>query len=266
MDRLNMQYKVSKYITNPPFALQISKDDKWEEAWIIDISKSQPTENELEEYLKKNETENIAIEILFKDEADQVYILGLFFNNHLLTKTTKEFLLTVLTEAYEFQDYLTLLSNLDQKLIGHKYLLESEPDIIRIGIVNHWFSVGPVMVWQQGLEKEISEGLLNERLNIKPEVVKTDLNYQGMSFIFDLEEKEICHIMKAPCSKYEDGFWKLDNKLILHYLKDWQGFKIIRENWADEFEKMANLGEDKLLIDDDLDLVKDFQKLRMNKN
>ena len=47
-----------------------------------------------------------------------------------------------------------------------------------------------------------------------------------MSFIFNIEGKQpgLCHWIKSPCSKRDNGVWKLDRQLILDYLHSWQGF------------------------------------------
>lgn len=49
---------------------------------------------------------------------------------------------------------------MDSVLIGKPYLFQDEPDLIRIGIINHWFSVGPILLWQKGWKKEINKCLL----------------------------------------------------------------------------------------------------------
>ncbi len=222
-----MRDKIAKNITKPLYLLQIAKDDVWEETWNIDLTESKPTDQRIDEYLNKREFKNVAIELCFKESKEKVYILGLVFNEGLLAKTPKEFLQIIVNEAFVYKDFNSLIANLDQKLIGKKYLLEETPDLIRIGIINHWFSVGPCLIWQKGEKKEISRQLLEEKLKTKPEVIKTNLNYQGLSFIFNSKNDSpgFRHWIKSPCSKYENGFWQLDQDIILHYLRDWQDFK-----------------------------------------
>ena len=117
--------------------------------------------------------------------------------------------------------------HLDTTLVGKQYLFKGEPDLIRIGIVDYWFSVGPILLWQKGWKKEIDNIILQERLSVKPEVVKTSLNYQGMSFIFNLNNSSpgMRYWIKSPCSKKVGDEWILDNDKIIHYLKDWENFK-----------------------------------------
>lgn len=209
-----------------PYLLQIAKDDVWEKTWDIDLSRPLPSDNDIEKYINASKYKTLAIEILFK-KSKESFILGLSFNTGLLTGTLLDFLRTVVEETSHYADFISFVSRLDHKLVGKKYLLEGTPDLIRIGIVNHWFSVGPILLWQKGENKELSQGRLYEKYHFKPEVVKTSLNYQGMSFIYNIKNKSpgLCHWMKSPCSTYNKGVWQLDNMLILRYLQDWQGFK-----------------------------------------
>ena len=141
-------------------------------------------------------------------------------------KGPKEFLKIFMTLVVNYQNFDTFVRNLNLEIVGHQFLLTGTPDLIRIGIVNHWFSVGPVLLWQRDLPKEMSLQKLEERLRTKPEVIETNLNYQGMSFIFNLKDKGSgpCHWMKSPCSKNENKVWRIDRQMILKYLHDWQGF------------------------------------------
>lgn len=225
-----MVQKIAKYISRKPFLIQITKDNIWEEheIWNIKPFDVLPDENAIISYLNKKAFKNVGIEALFKDDKDRVYILGLVYNCHLITKTPLDFLKIFISETARFVDYATFISNLDSKIIGQQFFLQGEPDLIRVGIVNHWFSIGPCDVWTKGEIKEMSHDLLEKKLSLKPEVVKTNLNYQGMAFLFNLKENEpgLRHWMKSPCSNYENGFWKLDEQLIFKYLHDWQDFKI----------------------------------------
>jgi hypothetical protein len=223
-----MVQKIAKYISQKPFLIQIAKDNVWEKTWNIKPFESLPDEGAIISYLNESVYKNVAIEALFKDDRDKVYILGLVHNHHLKAKTPQDFIKIFISETAQFVDFVNFIGNLDSKIIGQQFLLQGEPDLIRIGIVNHWFSVGPCDVWVNGEPKEISHDLLGKKLSLKPEVTKTNLNYQGMAFLFNFQEKEpgLRHWMKSPCSNYANEFWKLDEQMIFKYLEDWQDFKI----------------------------------------
>lgn len=218
---------VAKFIKSKPYLLQIAKDEVWEKTWNINLSKTIPTKEEIKKYLRKNKYKNIAIEALFKND-DGIYILGLIFNKHLLTKHAEDFISIFIRESLTFQDFATYVNNLDKSFIGGKYLFTGDPDLIRVGIVNYWFSVGPCLIWQKGWGKKISRAKLEERLQKKPEVINTKLNYQGMSFVFNVNETlpGLCYWIKSPCSKNVGGAWILDREMILKYLDQWQEFEV----------------------------------------
>lgn len=226
-----MVSKVAKYITQKPFLIQVAKDNVWEDTWNIEPYIKTPDAKEIVEYLTSKPFETIAIEALFRDAEDKVYILGLVFNDHLKIKSPEQFINCFVSAVSHFRDFKTFIGDLDNSLVGQKYLLEEELELVRIGIVNHWFSVGPCDIWKEGESMEMSINKLKERLQTKTEVIRTNLNYQGMAFLFNLEEKEpgLRHWVKSPCSKKVGEYWELDNELILKYLREWQGYKINNE-------------------------------------
>lgn len=217
---------MSNFIKSKPILIQVAKDGVWENTWNIDLSKSVPEEVEIEQYLKRSVYKDVAVEVVFQEAPDVFYILGMTFNSHLKTRTANDFLQVFINEVINYSDFKDFVDHLDQRIVGQEFLLTGIPDLIRIGIVNHWFSVGPCLVWQKNWPKEMSRHKLEQRLETKPEVIETDLNYQGMSFIFNIEGKQpgLCHWIKSPCSKRDNGVWKLDRQLILDYLHSWQGF------------------------------------------
>lgn len=219
--------QVAQYITSRPFLLQIAKDEIWEKTWNIDLSKAIPRKEDIKQYLDKPPYKNVAIEALFKSN-DGVCILGLIFNNHLLTTNVEDFLNIFVRESLNFTNFENFIRNLDKSYVGRKYLLNGEPDLIRIGVVNHWFSVGPCLIWKKGEAKDISQDILSEKLLKHPNVAETKLNYQGMSFVFNINESKpgLCHWIKSPCSRYNNGLWTLNCNMVIKYLTEWQGFEL----------------------------------------
>lgn len=220
---------ITKYIKDKPYFAQIAKDGVWESAFKINLTNPDFKDAKLQLYLMRKPFQNLDAELFFKDSDEEVYVLGLTFNKKLLTQSSMEFITNIITLAKEFINFEDLINDLDATLIGKQYLFKGEPDLIRIGIVNHWFSVGPILLWQKGWKKEINNIILQERLSVKPEVVRTNLNYQGMSFIFNMNNSSpgVRHWIKSPCSKKMNGEWMLDEKKIIHYLKDWSNFEEI---------------------------------------
>lgn len=217
---------VAQYIKSKPTSIQIAKDGKWEDAWIVDVTKVEPSLSDIKYYLSGSVYKEISVEAVFEEAGDGDYILGLTFNNHLHVKTAESFLQMFISACLHFNTFHLFIDVLNRQVIGQNVLLTGDPDLIRIGIVNHWFSVGPCLVWQKGWSKEMSKAKLEERLQTKPEVIETKLNYQGMSFIFNVSgiTPGLCHWMKSPCSRKGNGIWRLDRTMILDYLHSWQSF------------------------------------------
>lgn len=219
--------KITKTIRTSPYLIQIAKDEVWEKTWNIDLLNTIPNKEEIKKYLDESEYKSVAVEALFASD-NGVCILGLIFNNHLLIKTAVDFIDVFVKESSNFQDFEKYLDKLNKAFVGSNYLLNGEPDLIRIGIVNHWFSVGPCLIWQKGQVTKMSNEKLEELLETKPEIINTKLNYQGTSFVFNTNEVSpgLCHWIKSPCSRYKDGTWILDKQMILKYLEQWQGVDV----------------------------------------
>lgn len=209
-------------IKSAPVQLQIAKDGKWEECWMIELDRL-PSQVDIEGYLTKEKYTDLAIEIVWEGH----YILGVEYAPHLLV-TPAVFLERIMVDAQRCTDFGELIGELNTALTGQEFLLTGEPDLIRVGVVNHWFSVGPMQVWRKGEAKTMTMQQLEQIISTKPEVESTKLNYQGMSFIFNLESTPpgTCHWIKSPCSKQENGVWKLDRTMIAKYLQEWAEFEI----------------------------------------
>ena len=143
-----MRDVVSNFIKSKPILIQVAKDGVWENTWNIDLSKSVPEEVEIEQYLKRSVYKDVAVEVVFQEAPDVFYILGMTFNSHLKTRTANDFLQVFINEVINYSDFKDFVDHLDQRIVGQEFLLTGIPDLIRIGIVNHWFSVGPWLVWQ----------------------------------------------------------------------------------------------------------------------
>ena len=221
-----MLQKVSRFISSRPALIQIAKNDVWENTWDIHPEKL-PNIDEINKYLTTDQTAKIGIEIVFS-QPEGIYILGLVHNHHLLTPTSMSFLQAVLSEIQTYSDFSTFINNLDLKLVGERYLLQNPLDLIRLGIVNHWFSVGPLQVWGKGNSKTVNSGDITKLLISRPEIAASKLNYQGLSFIFNPREESpgLRHWIKSPCSNKVGDTWKVIPEKVIKYLESWQGFEI----------------------------------------
>ena len=220
--------KVAKYIKSRPRTIQVAKDGKWEQSWIIELSQGSPSRMDIQDYMNRGAYKDVAVEVVFDEPQGQHFILGLTYNDYLHVKTAEEFLGVFIDASIHYDTFQSFIVKLNHQIIGQNVLFAGSPDLIRIGIVNHWFTVGPCLVWQKGWPKEMSKMQLDQRLATKPEVIETKLNYQGMSFIFNIkgDAPGLCHWMKSPCSMKEGDLWRLDRAMILRYLHDWQDFTI----------------------------------------
>lgn len=220
---------VSKFIVEKPYLLQIAKDGAWENTLNIDLLNVLFDTSRLKIYIQDKPFKYLDIEILFKNKENEVYILGLTYNRSLKSKTILDFLIIIISEAKNYSSFGQFIKNLDEKLIGVTCLLTGEPDLIRLGIVNRWFSVGPILIWQKSDRKIITQNDLLIKLKAKPEVAKTNLNFQGLSFIFNANQNlpGLRHWIKSPCSIKKVDHWEVNPETILFYLREWEQFKTI---------------------------------------
>lgn len=219
--------KIIPCISQEPFLIQVAKDQQWEETWNIPLSTEFSKRKAIVQYLKVKPFTSIAVEILFQGK-EGVFIWGLLYNNKLKIKTPAEFLEIVIKAVGKYHNFTSLVNYLDQMVVGEKYFFTKQPELIRIGIVNHWFSVGPLDLWKRGQPKSFTRDNLVRKLKQRPELFQTYLNYQGLAFLFNLENKApgLRYWIKTPCSRQKQGKWYLDVDLIMQFLTVWQGFKI----------------------------------------
>lgn len=220
--------QITNDIKSKPYLIQIAKDDVWEKTWDIDPSKDLPDAQAIDDYLAQSPFEFVSIEAVFNEGNDKQYIFGIDDMEGLKTSTPKQFIQVFIDAVAKYEDFAGFIRTLNRQLIDDQSFLIGDADLIRIGIVNHWFSIGPCVVWEKGWPKTITTKILEERLDKKPDVKETNLNYQGMSFLFHKDTATMvpAHWIKSPCSKKENDVWKLDTQIILQYLHAWQNFTI----------------------------------------
>lgn len=210
-------------ISTKPTSMQVAKDGEWECSlkWQLDkFPSSLPT-------FLRDAYQSLGAELFF-DQPDGVFVLGIEFRDRLKTPTEFEFVQAIHNVARQFPSFSEVLTHLNRNIVGTDTLLKDDPDIIRVGVVDHWFSVGPCEIWRKGEAKSISLESIQRRLDQHPLVNENSLNYQGMSFVFNIDAilPSLCHWIKSPCSVYDSQTWKVDTKKIAHFLHSWAGFKI----------------------------------------
>jgi hypothetical protein len=220
--------QISALLPGRPYALQIAKDGKWENPLIIKLrpnSRSDHTKK-LAAFLGKEKFESLAIEAMFKDSAGLITIFGMIYSKR-LPLGELDFLAKFADAARDYRDFGGFISDLNKHVIGKaKLLLSGTPDIIRIGIVNHWFSTGPIQLWEKDKPRIMTPEQLENQLAQRPEIAETKLNFQGLSFIFNRNDLGVWHYVKPGCSRRSGGKYRLDKRRILFLLKELADFKI----------------------------------------
>lgn len=213
-----------KDIPNKTSAVQIALDDVWEKAWIIQPPK-RPILSDIEKYLTQPH-KLVNVETIYHS-SDGTYIFGLDYIPQGNNKDPK-FIDSFIQQGSNPTSFNHFLEILNQSLPFPQEFFNGFPDIVRIGVVNHWFSIGPIALWQKGNPLKISRDELNKILQSNPLVSRSNLNYQGMSFVYNLypTPSQICYWVKAPCSHKENGYWQLDSNLIRKYLQRWLNIQI----------------------------------------
>jgi len=223
-----MKEKISKYIITKPAVFQIAKDNKYEQSWIIDIQKVFPTKEEVETYLNKEKFTYLAIEIQWS-QPEGAYVLTILFSKCMIVKNPQEFILKMFQLVNEYQNFDDLINRIDKEIIGREYLFKQDLEYVSVGIFNHWFSTGPVVIWQKGDEKIINKAILDAKFKGHEYLLKTDLNFQAMAYGYckDFEKQEfgIRHIFHSPSAKKVEDTWHLDFDQMLKYLHEWENFK-----------------------------------------
>jgi len=218
-----MIQQISKYISSPPFAIQIAKDGNWEACWQIDLKVHIPREQEIDKFLLDSEFQSLAAELIFPDQ----FIWGMTFRKGLKVSSPKGFIVLLLQLALSFEDFEAFCHDVEDHILGFPGLFEGDPDLIRIGVVNHWFSLGPILIWEKGSNRELVMSELETKLNTKPEVATTKLNYQGLSFIYATQDARLpYHWIKSPCARQNENFWKVDPEKVATFMKEWLDFSI----------------------------------------
>lgn len=215
-----LRNKLIKIISGKPDTLQFAKDRKFEEAWTISISQSRPSTQEIDNYLQKEEFQTVIVEYMWNSNSDnERFILTLFLDKNCVLKDPKEFINLNLDNFYSYTDFLSLINFFDEQIVGHPYVLTNIPDSVNLSVFNYWLSVGPVELWTKG-EKYNKETVI-QRIKSRPEIEKTKLNYQGLFFRFNVDNKQSgpYYGIKTPCCRKIGDSWLIDLNTVDYWIK-----------------------------------------------
>lgn len=211
---------LEKIIHTKPDVLQFAKDRKYEEAWIINLSEPKPFEEQIKNYLDKNKFETIIVEYVWNSKDDDSrFVLTLFLDEKCKLKDQKKFIDINLKLFYDYSDFYSFIKTLDDKIIGSEYLLVNSVDSVNLSVFNHWLSIGPVELWEKGNLYNLEE--IKSKIESRPEIKKTSLNYQGLLFRFNVDGKlnGPYYGIKTPCCTRVKNEWIIDYKKINYWIK-----------------------------------------------
>ncbi|KKQ71682.1 MAG: hypothetical protein US90_C0001G0012 [Candidatus Shapirobacteria bacterium GW2011_GWE2_38_30] len=217
---INLKDKLSHIITSRPDVIQFAKDRKYEEAWIIKLSDKKPTEVDIERYLKKDKFETIIVEYIWNSQDDNNrFVLTLFLDKKCKLQDPKKFIEISLDLFYTYSNFEDFLNIIDNQIIGSEYLLLNQTDSINLGVFNYWLSVGPVDLWSK---KEIYDfEKIKSKIKTRPEIERTDLNYQGLLFRFNVSGilDGPYYGIKTPCCNKIGNDWVIDFDKVEYWTK-----------------------------------------------
>lgn len=209
--------KLAEIIKTKPDVIQFAKDRKYEEAWIIPLTEGRPQDIEINTYLSKESFTILIVEYIWNStDDDSRFVLTFFQDSKCKLQNPQLFMKICLDLFYGYDGFTDLIDTLDSEVVGHKYLLTNNVNSANIGVFNHWLSVGPVDVWKIG--EEYNPLIISQKIMVRPDVEKSNLNYQGLLFRFNVDglEDGPYYGIKTPCCKKEDSNWCLDyNKIDL---------------------------------------------------
>jgi hypothetical protein len=217
---MNLIELLSQNITSPPDTIQFTKDRKFEEAWILPLSPNKRTQKEIEQYLTREPFTLIIVEYIWNsNNDDQRFVLTLFLDDKCQLKDPAEFINICLNLFYSHPKLQQLLDILDTKVIGHPYLFQFPAEAVNMGIFNHWLSVGPVDLWQKG--DKYDPGTIAGKIQARPEIASSKLNYQGLFFRFNLSNSQSgpFYGLKTPCCTKQGNYWVVDFAKVNYWIK-----------------------------------------------
>ncbi|MEA2056197.1 MAG: hypothetical protein U9O78_00550 [Patescibacteria group bacterium] len=206
---------ISQSIKVPAGVIQFAKDGKYEEAWILSLKDDKPTMQEIKQYIELDDYEKLIVEYIWNQDVDEKrYVLTVIQDEGCQEQNRAQFITKCLNIFYEQVSFTKVLTRIDQEIIGHEFLLKQPVQRVRLGVFNHWFSVGPIEMWDSG--DEFDEKSVTTKIKARPEVERSKLNYQGLAFIYNFDGSlpGPYHVLKTPTCHQDGDEWVVDIPLI----------------------------------------------------
>ena len=207
-------------ISNSAGIIQFAKDGKYEEAMILSLNDERPSVEFIENYCSDPNYKQLIVEFVWNPDTDsERYVFTLVQDKNCAEQDRSIFVQTSLNIFYSKFNFKQLIQALDKMVVGAPLLLKSEIQRVRLGIFNHWFSTGPIEMWQKG--EIFNENIVREKVSNRPDILQTKLNFQGLAFIFNFDGSESVpyHVLKTPTCFQDGDLWKVDVDLVLRTMK-----------------------------------------------
>ena len=212
--------RLFQQIQTPASVIQFAKDGVYEEAWITSLQDPQPDVKQMKQYVQADDYEKLIVEYIWNHDVDeQRYVLTVIQDENCLEKDRLKFVEKCFGILYAKLSFLETIDRLDKEIVGRQFLLRQPVQKVRLGIFNHWFSVGPIEMWDEG--DELHEHEVLAKIKNRPEVEKSTLNYQGLAFIYNFDGSlpGPYHILKTPACKKVGQEWVVDASLVFENMK-----------------------------------------------
>jgi len=212
--------KLTQIITTRPDVIQFAKDRKYEQAWIIPLSKTPPNKKVVDKYLNSEKFKTIIVEYIWNSKNDDNrFVLTIFLDETCTLKSPRKFIDISFANFYSYQNLEKLINTLDKEVIGHQYLLSNPVESIDISVFNYWLSEKPVELWKPGNKVNYHE--IKMKIKSRTNIYRTKLNYQGLLFRFNISGNYNgpYYGIKTPCCNKIGNEWIVDFEKIEYWIK-----------------------------------------------
>ena len=209
---------IAQEISTKPDCIQFAKDRKYEEAWIFKSSEEQPGVEEIEKYLSDGYKTLIVEFVWNSDVPEKQFVLTVFNDDH---KHVSDFAFIEISFSLlnHYTTFKKFLEDFDESIIGKQYLLTHPVDAVKMSIFNYWLSSVPIDVWDN--KEKLDKTLVEKRILERIDITKTDLNFQGLLFMFnkDYTNAGPYYGLKTPCCHKVGINWEVDIKLVIYWME-----------------------------------------------